>query len=406
MEVIISTPFQFNVKLNLLYFCSSEILELQNTISSVQRDTTELDKLTRVNGELKTRSESLEREVQQLRESLDSTQHKNASRETDLQNQIHNLTLKVHSLENQLADNSSDIADATMPLSLEIEKLQQLIKSKSEASERKEQSLLAKVSELESKIKNQEENEKSLRRNQVALQNTVLELELENEKLTGDKLVLSSQLKEERAINAQNLHQVSLLPSLEAKINQLNAEISSLRTENETRNSEIRNLRNSLQAETKRNQVLSEQLKLSNSQRNERVSLSSASGIKHEESRDTSPRSEMSEASYLDDVLDPNGQNHCLTPKSFFDSFSSVNYIENLQGHLKQKELELVQLHQEVSKNDKIRRSLNEEIAHLTVNNQELLQKVEKLNGLQQRLAEVETNYNAVLQVSSNFYRN
>jgi len=88
-----------------------------------------------------------------------------------------------------------------------------------------------------------------------------------------------------------------------------------------------------------------------------------------------------------------------MTPKSFFDSFSSVNYIEGLQGHLRQKELEVAQLLEEVSKNEKIRKSLNDEIAHLTVHNQELLQRIEKMGGLQQRLAEVEKTYNAVLQM-------
>jgi chromosome segregation ATPase len=306
----------------------------------------------------------------------------------------------VHSLENELADNSSDVADATMPLSLEIEKLQQLLKSKAQTSDRRESNLQSKVTELESKLKSYVEAEKTFRSSQSVLQNSVLNLEQQNEKLVEEKSALSSQLAAENTLKAEHLRKLSNLHSLESKIQEVTTEVSSLRTENETLQTELRNERNSLQAETKRSQALTEQLKLSNSHSAERVSFSSASGTKQEESRNTSPRSVMSEASYLDDVLDPNGQNHCLTPKSFFDSFSSVNYIENLQGHLRQKELELVQLHQEVIKNEKIRKSLNDEIAHLTVNNQELLQRVERLGGLQQQLSEVEKNYNAVLQVS------
>jgi flagellar motility protein MotE (MotC chaperone) len=108
----------------------------------------------------------------------------------------------------------------------------------------------------------------------------------------------------------------------------------------------------------------------------------------------------ISEASYLDDVLDPNGIGGHATPKSFFESFSSMNFVESLQGQLRQRELELITFQDEVSKTEKIRKTLNDEIAHLTVKNQELLQQMEKLSQVHQRLAEVEKNYNAVLQVS------
>jgi chromosome segregation ATPase len=88
-----------------------------------------------------------------------------------------------------------------------------------------------------------------------------------------------------------------------------------------------------------------------------------------------------------------------MTPKSFFESFSSANVIENLHTQLRLRDGELHQFQEEAAKNERIRKSLNEEIAQLTIQNQELLLQMENLTDLQNRLEEVEKKYNTVLQL-------
>ena len=130
----------------------------------------------------------------------------------------------------------------------------------------------------------------------------------------------------------------------------------------------------------------------------------------------------MSEASYLEEVFESSHMNNnigntshhslhnhtgTLTPKSssIFDSLPIYNqasgspYFETLYAQLRQRENELIQLQTDSGKNEKIRKTLNDEIAKLTVENQQLDAKLEQLTDVQNRLSEVEKNYNAVLQL-------
>jgi len=119
-------------------------------------------------------------------------------------------------------------------------------------------------------------------------------------------------------------------------------------------------------------------------------------------SGENSPSSQsiLSEVSYSDKVFDPYGQNAPpMTPKSFFETFSSFSNVENLYAQLRHKDSDLYQHQEEAAKNEKIRKTLNEEIAQLTVQNQELQVNVKKVSDLEYRLEELEKNYNAVLQM-------
>ena len=346
-------------------------MELQNSLQVIQQDTNELNNLKRDKNELKSRNDLLEKEIINLRQSLNTSQTKSSQRDNEYKNQIAILNQKLHNYENQMNDMNSEIADATMPLSLEIEKLQKELKSKGIEFDRRESSLIAKLNDLEFKLKTSIK-EKDEANSNYNLQITVIDncekligkLQSENEilKLELEKCSSEVNRKIELLINENK--------ELKDVINNLNEQLVTMKTTNDSLTTQLNN-------EVKK----SEQL--------------------HEESRrERSPsnHSTISEASYLDDVLDNNV--HQQSPKSYFDSnFSSINLIENLQGQLRQKELELIAIQDQMLKNDKIRKMLNDEIANLTVQNQELLLQLEQLGVLQSRLENVESNYNAVLQV-------
>jgi len=370
-------------------------LELRNSISSFQKQATEIDSLTRENCELISRNDCLQKEVDHLRRSINSTQSMVSIRESDLINQISSWRGKVYSLENVLADMSSGVADATMPLSLEIQTLQYELKSATTQYEKREVAIQSLVLDLESNIKSGLERERCYKELNLSLQSNLSTSEVRLQQLEKDNNYLNEELKriEGKGIEKREWESVRLKSS----VKELTAEVGRLKMENHELVLQLKTDKNLLDAERKKCSGLVDQL---SSWRKNSVN---GAGMKSGEDSPSS-HSVISEASYLDEVFDPSGHtginNRSMTPKSFFESFSSLGLIENLQSQLRQKETELWQCQEDGNKNEKIRRTLNEEIARLTIRNQTLEVEMEQLPIYQTRFRAVEEKNNALLQVS------
>lgn len=410
-------------------------------ISSVQRESAEVDKLTRDKAELVSRAESLQKEVEHLRSVLNSTQKSHNTREAELKSQISQLTDKNHQLEYRLADVSSEVADATMPLSMEIEKLQGELKHQILQTDRREHALQTTITDLELKLAVSSEREKSMKSLSLQHQSECSALEFRIGELETQNSRLSEQLLQKEDIFSKKLEdKVARLQKLEKTVERLTGEVERLSSENDDISNELKAERSLLEAEKRRNQALvleggnRENLNYQPGLGNVPASVNrSKSNPHHQRSssmstttsntsgsqtlrtttrNDNSPRSRdhspsehsitSEEASYLDEVFDPNGGgnlNRSMTPKSFFESFSSAGLIENLQAQLRLREAEAMSCQEELSKNEKIRKQLNEEIANLTMHNQQLSLEMEKMEEMQQKLNDLDSNYNAVLQV-------
>ncbi|CAL8092684.1 unnamed protein product [Orchesella dallaii] len=409
---------------------SIEILELKNVISSVQRDSAEVDRLTRDKAELITRTEALQKEVDHLRSVLNLSQSNHHSREAELKVQISQQTQKIHNLETRLADISSEVADATMPLSMEIEKLQGELKQQQFQSDRREQALQSTINDLEIKLKAALDREKSSKDAQIQLQSHHSTLELRIEELESQNRSLQALLQQkEEAFTRKLDDKMTRCQKLEKTVERLTGEVERLSNENDALSTELKTERSSFEVERRKSQTLVGQLNRANNsqshhqhQRSNSMSTTASSSnhtatgnLSQNMRNDNSPRSRdqspsehsiTSEASYLDEVFDQNGvmmvgnNNRSVTPKSFFESFSSAGLIESLQNQLRLKEGEAISFQEELSKNEKIRKQLNEEIANLTMQNQQITLEMERMNEMEQRLEELNKNYNAVLQVS------
>jgi len=396
-------------------------LELKNAISVTQRDSSELDNLTRQKSELLSRNETLQKEVEHLRSTVNSTQSKASTREASLLTEITTLTEKVHTLEYQIADISSEVADATMPLSLEIEKLQEELRRSVLLLEKRDSSFQSMVSEYESKIRNTLEREKSFKDLNGSLQSEITKLEERIKELDSEKKdwTRESTLKLDQELKLHKEKSVHVVAKLEAEVRRLVEEVERLSKENDLLGMELKNEKSSTEQERKRSQSLMEQMSHTrhpnHHSRSNSMTINNGNGnnlptqkfVSGEDS--PSEHSVISENSYLDEAFDSsnsafmmmNQNNRSMTPKSFFESFSSVGLIENLQSQLRQRETEVLQYQDEVMKNEKIRKSLNEEIAKLTMQNEEFQVEMEKLTELQEKLEETEKNYNALLQVNN-----
>lgn len=410
MQQVFSASFHILFLFHLFY---SEVLELKNAISSAQRESAELDNLTREKSDLISKNDSLQKEIDNLRCAINSHQDQSSTRETEQRHQIAALTRQVHELESQIADFSTEAADATMPLSNYIEKLQSELHQSQISSEKREKLLNSQMIHLESKWKNSADKELTLKDHISNLESTITTLENKLQELEATNLGLKREvsLLEENEQKATQEH-CQKTSNLEIQIRKLTTEIGSINQENQQLAFELKSESASLEQERKRNQTLLEQLSSSgkNTNQTQHHKTSTVSNANNgnfaTKSGENSPgcNSVTSENSYLDEVFDPYSQlggHREMTPRSFFDSYSTstTGLLEHLQSQLRQREAEGLQFQEEIRKNEKIRKSLNDEIAKLTMRNHEFHLETERLSELQPKLDELEKNYNALLQV-------
>ncbi|CAG7821186.1 unnamed protein product [Allacma fusca] len=401
-----------------------EILETKNVILATQREAGEIDQLKREKFELLSCNETLQKEVDRLRSVVNDTQKQSALREQDLKSQLTTATAKCHLLENQLSDIASDIADATMPLSLEIEKLQQELKNSTSIADKRENTLMTKIIDLEQIIKSTQDRESSFAQMEQAYQSSIHSLEFKLDQLEEENKRIRNVSKEQK--NQLELQVNDLSTQLEDALSEaekLKSAKESIERDFHNEQSEKKKIHQLLEQHMRSSQITnsnvfpsggnnhnnnignyiasttaSSSTMTSSTITTQQQMLKPASGQRSGENS-PSNTSVLSEVSYLDEVFD-NGQNvRSMTPKSFFESFSSANVIENLHSQLRLRDGELHQFQEEVAKNERIRKTLNEEIAQLTIQNHELLLQMENLTDLQNRLEEVEKKYNTVLQL-------
>jgi len=397
--------------LELFFF--REISELKQVISTAHRESAELDNLTRDKSKLQNRCESLQKEVDNLRMTLNAAQTTSSTKESSLRDEVSILTSKIHRLEEELADVSSDMADASMPLSLEIEKLQKDLNLRQAQYEKRISSLQATISESELKLKEALDREKSAIEHNHSLQEKIAALEDALHSSEKDKSTIQSHIarQSEELLRLKTEH-ASKSSKFRDEILHLKNTIERVKGEKKQIEEDLKLERVQIETEKRKNVQLNDQFQ----KLHQKVGVLNSNPIGHSQPNGPNPhpitksgenspsnQSYTSEASYLDEVFDQ-GSRRSMTPKSFFDSFSTTNLVEALQAQLRIREGEVVSLQDQVHKNEKLRRTLNEEIAHLTLQNQELLLDKDKIDNLQTKLQEMEATYNALLQVSFYFW--
>jgi len=78
---------------------------------------------------------------------------------------------------------------------------------------------------------------------------------------------------------------------------------------------------------------------------------------------------------------------------------SNAAVFESLQSQLKTRDGEVFQLQQELHQQEKNRDSLTKELTKMIQSNEELNRRLSALEQLQLQFNELQTNYNAILQV-------
>ncbi|XP_076161180.1 TATA element modulatory factor isoform X4 [Ptiloglossa arizonensis] len=304
------------------------------------------------------------------------------------------LLERLEAAEARSEELSQLVSMATKPLLRQLEQLQANLTHKSNSFMKQEKVLSGKNIELQTKVENLLEMERYLKEENINVNSKISQLE---SKLAGkefertllqksyDELII-----EKEKLMEQNVRYRQTIESLEqshsSQIMELNREIEALQNKLAVEKA-------ATDAEKRKNRAISEQQR--NIDCNEQLSSNTAI-----EEDSVNPTNSVWP---LCDSVTEDSTERCATVLDRIDSIragsSSTSIFENLQAQSKQKDGEIQQLQWELSRRNAERDALNAELSTLTLKIEELNNKVSNVTILNESLQEIQTRYDALLQM-------
>ncbi|XP_076627885.1 TATA element modulatory factor isoform X2 [Colletes latitarsis] len=367
----------------------------KKSLDAAKIDLTETKKLlTATEAELKEATNNagescqLLAQVEELKVKLRESEEMRVKKEEFLKHENSELLKRLEAAEARSEELSESVSMATKPLLRQLEQLQANLTHKSNSFMKQEKALSEKNIELQTKVENLIEMERYLKEENVNLKSKISQLESkltakETERTRLQESYNELMIKKEKLIEQNVRHRQTietLTQSHSSQITELNKEIVALENKLAVEKA-------ATDAEKKKNHAMSEQRR--NIGSNER--LSSTTDIE-EDSVDAInsiwPLYHSEDNSERYPVYD-----------GIRAGSSSTSIFENLQSQLKQKDGEIQQLQWELSRRNTERDALNTELSTLTLKIEELNSKVSNIMVLNESLQEIQTRYDALLQM-------
>ncbi|KAG7209879.1 hypothetical protein KM043_011481 [Ampulex compressa] len=287
---------------------------------------------------------------------------------------------------------SESVSMAAKPLLRQIEQLHTNLSHKSNSFMKQEKELSEKNMELEAKVENLIEMDRYLKEENVNLKSSLSQLEsklsskeTEHAKLQElyDKLIV-----ENEKLAEENLRHQQIIETLEQshsnRIKELKRDINALENKLAVEKAATdAERRKNLAILEQQQQSIDEELRLSPTASIDRESVSSVNSIW---------------PVFGDSVLENTTGRYPISYESI-RAGSSSTIFENLQAQLKQREGEIQHLQWALSRRNTERDALTTELSTLTLKIEELNNKVTEAQALNENLAEIQTRYDALLQM-------
>ncbi|XP_076242030.1 TATA element modulatory factor isoform X2 [Calliopsis andreniformis] len=338
-------------------------------------------------------------EVEELKIKLRESEETHVKKEEFLKHENNELLKRLEAAEARSEELSESVSMATKPLLRQLEQLQANLLHKSDTFTKQEKALSEKNIELQTKVENLIEMDRYLKEENVNLKSKISQLE--------SKLIA----KEVERTNLQESYD-ALMAEKEKLIEQNDRYLQTIETLEQSHSSQITELKREIvalenklavekaatDAERRKNHVMSEQRQ------------QSIDNIEDEDDNDgrLSPTSTVESNSVnsvhsiwplSNSAVENNSEMFATMYDSFRTGSNSTSVFENLQAQLKQKDGEIQQLQWELSRRNTERDALNAELSTLTLKNEELNSKVSNVTVLNENLHEIQTRYDALLQM-------
>ncbi|XP_015175996.1 PREDICTED: TATA element modulatory factor-like isoform X2 [Polistes dominula] len=331
-------------------------------------------------------------QVEELKIKLRQTEEANVKKEEFHKHVNNSLLKRLEEAETRSEELSESISTATKPLLRQLEQLQANLVHKSNTFMKQEKVLNENNAELQTKLENLLEVDRGLKEENINLKAKISHLESKINAKEAEKEQLENQIKklteENKTLADESLrHQQNMEMLQQTHSNQ----IKEFKREINALENKVAIERAATDAEKRKNhamleqqQSIDEELRLSPTLSIERDSVSSASSVW---------------PAFSDSVFDNGSGRFPVAYGNFRAGTNSTSVVENLQAQLKQRDGEIQQLQWELSRRNTERDALNTELSALTLKMEILNNQVEMVEALNENIKELQTRYDALLQM-------
>ncbi|XP_043676768.1 TATA element modulatory factor-like isoform X1 [Vespula pensylvanica] len=334
----------------------------------------------------------LSAQVEELKIKLRQTEEANVKKEEFLKHVNNTLLKRLADAEARSEELSESISTATKPLLRQLEQIQANLLHKTNIYMKQEKVLNENNAELQTKLENILEIYRGLNEENIKLKAKISHLESKMNAKNVEKERLEEQnkklIEENKTLAEESLrHQQSVEMLQQSHSNQ----ITDLKREINALENKVAIERAATDAEKRKNHAILEQqqniddeLRLSPTLSIERDSVSSASSVW---------------PAFSDSVFDNGSGRFPAVYGNLRAGSNSTSVFENLQAQLKQRDGEIQQLQWELSRRNIERDALNAELSVLTLKVEDLSNKIIEIQALNENLNEIQTRYDALLQM-------
>ncbi|XP_012139499.1 TATA element modulatory factor [Megachile rotundata] len=330
-------------------------------------------------------------QVEELKIKLRESEETHVKKEEFLKHENSELLKRLEAAEARSEELSESVSTATKPLLRQLEQLQANLLHKTNNFMKQEKALSDKNIELQTKVENLTEADRYLKEENVNLKSKISQLESklvtkENEKtrlqeLCDELTAQKEKLTEEKFGLQQKIE--TLEQSYSSQITELKREIVALENK-------LAIEKAATDAERRKNHAISEQQQ----------------SIEDNEPFNPIASTEQDSVNVInsiwplhDSIAEDNSETYTMNFDSIRTGSGNTSIFENLQAQLKQKDGEIQQLQWELSRRNVERDALNTELSTLTLKIEELNTKVIDVAVLNESLHEIQTRYDALLQM-------
>lgn len=329
-------------------------------------------------------------QIADLRAGMSRAEQQASWREDQLRQELAALQSRLQEAESRNEDLSSSVSQATKPLLRQLENLQSVHSAQVANWEKVEGSLTERLNSAQIHLNEAQEKERAATEKQTTLQSKVSSLEAQIKLLRTEKTKLSAELEAERAeLAAAEDGMEKITVKLESLKSTSSSTIDQLKEEKEAAEQLLELERKRFESEVKR--------AVSEAKEAERSKLSTEladTSFRRQGSSDSRPGSTSRSVS-----MDNSG----LLWESSFSKPSSIAAtapaMEHFQSQLRQKEGELSNAQNLIASLEKSRSALMEEVTKLTAENGSLSKQVSSIPDVEAKMKELETRYDALLQM-------
>ncbi|XP_011302533.1 TATA element modulatory factor [Fopius arisanus] len=331
-------------------------------------------------------------QVEDLKVKLRQTEEHNVKKVESIKQENSELLKRLEAAETRSEELSESVSLATQPLLRQLEQLQTSLAHKSSAYMKQEKIMAERIDELQTKVDSMAVTDRSLVEENLNLKSRVMSLESQLKRKDVEKMKLEETCEKGRLENEELVGEIERIRGKMESMEKIHQEeVRELSREIEALSDKLSVEKAAIDAEKRKNIVSLEQ----HQGAGEEARISPTSSLR----RDSISSTNSVWLAFNDSVFDTSSGRFPNVYEGLRASANTTSTIETLQAQLKAREGEIQTLQWELSRRNKERDALEMELSNLSMKIEELTAKLNEVEALNVNLNEIQTRYDALLQM-------